>query len=727
MKNTTFSACAKLLLSVVMTGLLLATTAGAQSSAGGGSIQGTVKDESGSAIPGAKVIIRNLATGVETNMVTNEEGFYSTPALIIGNYKIRVEATGMKAWEGNLQLETGRTAVVNSTMSVGAFSETVQVTGDVAELVTTTDPTVANTLDSRRIGELPINGRDLNTLLLDVTPGLEPVATGGVRVGGLMLYSTDYVQDGAMANDPELGGSRNIQGLDSIGEVRIETSTSSARFNRPATVIVTTKSGSNRLHGSLFETHRNNAFGVARARQDVLFDGSPFKAPTLVRNELGGSIGGPVFLPRFGEGGKALYDGRNRTFFFFSREHTRFRNYLSRDYNVPTAAMRAGDFSGLTDSQGRAIIIYDPLTTRMETINGRQVAVRDPFPGNIIPLSRISPLAKRLFEITPLPNDIVNPLIGTNLKVPRPAIDSTYNPTVVRIDHKFSASDNLYFKASGGRLNQFFREVSAPGSPTLNNETNVTYQEIRDIAGVVNWTHVFSPQFFVETNVNRAWKTMRVHPGRELKNWSSELGLPNPFGDLGWPSITSLGLTDYTYQPAGFRSLASIVTNIDQNYTLIRGTHNLQFGFRYHHDQENLQLDQSPSGSTAFNSLATALHSPTLGNATTPLAVPQTGFDLANFFLGYGASHTVRLNRQKLHITEHTIGLYAQDNYKVTDRLTLTPGVRWDISPAITERDNLFNSFDMKSRALVLPEPLDYYYRLARLRPRWWISSRATM
>lgn len=240
-----------------------------------------------------------------TKTGSNHEGYFTTPPLNIGKYKFRAEAAGMKAWEGNLNLETGKVAEVNPVMVVGQVNETVSVT-EAAPLVTTAESTAAITLDSRRIMELPVDGRDLNTLLSDVTPGLEQFIDSNpeVRNGGLMTYSTAYVQDGAPANNREFGGSAILQGLDSIGEVRIETSTSSVRYNTPGTVIVTTKSGTNQIRGSLYETMRNNSFGVARARQDVFYDGRTFQTPKLIRNEFGGTLGGPVVLPSFGLNGK---------------------------------------------------------------------------------------------------------------------------------------------------------------------------------------------------------------------------------------------------------------------------------------------------------------------------------------------------------------------------------------------------------------------------------------
>src|SRR5689334_16392011 len=336
--------------------LLFAGVCSAQSVTGGGVIQGTVKDSSGSAIANARLAITHVETGTTLKTETNSDGYFATPPIKIGRYRVRVEAAGMKIWESDLLLETGRTADIEPVLSVGQVNETIVVNESIP-LVTTTDPTDGTTLDNKRIQELPINGRDMNTLLSDVTPGIEQVidVNGGVRTNGMMVYSTNYVQDGAASNNREFGGSMNIAGLESVGEVRVETSTSNAKYSSPASIIVTTRSGTNQLRMSLFETLRNNAFGVARARQDVNYDGAPYHVPKLIRNEFGGSVGGPVFLPK-------LYDGRSKTFFFFAREGQELRQGISKDFTVPTMAMRQGDFSQLYDSLGRFIPIYDPMT-----------------------------------------------------------------------------------------------------------------------------------------------------------------------------------------------------------------------------------------------------------------------------------------------------------------------------------------------------------------------------
>ncbi len=699
--------------------LLLTASLFAQSSAGGGSIQGTVKDPTGAVLPGAKLAIRHLDSGRVTNTVANAEGFFVTPPLNIGAYKVRVEMAGMKAWEGDLNLETGRVAVIDPVLLPGQVTETVVVTDSIA-LVNTTDPTDASTLDSQRIKELPINGRNLNTLLANVTPGVEDAdgAGGSIRVSGLMSYSTDYVQDGAAANNREFGGSANLQGLESIGEVRVETSTSSAKYTRPTSVIVSTKSGSNRLQLAVFETHRNNGFGVARARQDVFLDGRPFQTPKLIRNEFGGSVGGPIVIPSFGTNGqKTFYNGKNRSFFFFTREGSEWVQGVTRDFRVPTAAMRVGDFSALADAQGRRIDLYDPLTTRAEeAANGRLVTVRDRFPNNQIPLNRLNPLTKRIFDITPMPTDITNPVAFTNLRMAVPTTgypNLSDTPTVLRVDHRFTENDSFFFKVNGGtRQSHFLGTAGNNGPPTLNKEANVTYNPVTGKSIALSLIHTFSPGFFVETLANRTWQLSVTVTGPEQNNWSKEFGLPNPYGEIGFPNITGTGLTNFNLiEGDNRRQLYSMISNIEQNYSLIKKQHSFAFGFRAHDEKQHLLPDQGAiSGSVTYSALSTALESSTLGTTINPGTTPQTGHEMAAMFLGIAGQYSVGLKRGIMRVREKNYGMYVQDSWRVSRRLTLTPGVRWDINPAFTEKDNQLTAFDLKSKSIQLPEPLQYYY-----------------
>src|SRR5262245_28887639 len=359
---------------------------------GSGNIQGTARDATGAIIPGAKVSITHTQTARQFITTTTEVGFYIFPSVQVGTYLITVEAAGMETWKGELTLQAGQSAEVNPSLKVGATATEVTVAGDVTQLTPSNSTTLANVVEHARIEQQPVNGRFVQNLIYMTTPGLE--SAGGLRVFGLR-HGFELLHDGAVLENRQWQTiPARPPSLDTIAEFRAETSNSSAKMNRPGTVILTTKAGTNSIHGSLFETHRNSGFGVARARQDFYL-----KPPHLVRNEYGGSFGGPVYLPK-------IYNGKNKTFFFFSYEGYKLRQASTRSVTMPTAEMRQGDFSGLVDAQGRRFTLYDPLTTGANWS-------RQPFPNNQIPVGRRSPLATYLYNVTPLPtHSTVNPLVA---------------------------------------------------------------------------------------------------------------------------------------------------------------------------------------------------------------------------------------------------------------------------------------------------------------------------
>ncbi|MCI0350107.1 MAG: carboxypeptidase-like regulatory domain-containing protein, partial [Acidobacteriales bacterium] len=471
---------------------LVCVTIAAGAQTGTGTIQGTIKDPDGAVMPHAKVSITHTQTGREYNTTSNGAGFYLSPPVQAGPYRITVEAAGMEIWKGELTLQVGQVAEVDPALKIRGVANEITVAGDVTPLVTTTNPTLANVVERARIEQLPVNGRLIQSLLYLTTPGFEP---GSVpRLFGLR-YAVEILQDGAVLENRQwqLIPARP-PGLDTIEEFRAETSNSSAKMNRPGTVILKTRAGTNEFHGAIFETHRNSAIGVARARQDF-YD----KPPHLVRNEFGASLGGPVFIPR-------LYSGKNQTFFFVSYEGLRLRSAATRAVTMPTAAMREGDFSGLIDGQGRRITLYDPLTTDAAW-------KRQPFPNNQIPKNRRSPLATYLYSNTPLPtHPEVNPLVAANwfgLGFNR------QNQTTIttRIDHRLSERDQIFFRYSHNPSYQ--KQTTSPisNSPTtLDGRANARLDIWDNDSGVATWTHTFSPTFFSETLVAVSRDSRQILP-----------------------------------------------------------------------------------------------------------------------------------------------------------------------------------------------------------------------
>ena len=365
--------------------LALAQCALAQT--GTGKIQGTVADASGAVVPGAQVNAIHVQTARQYSTSTNEAGFYIFPAVQNGKYEVTIEAAGMERFKGEFLLQSGSTAVVDAILKIGSTATEVTVSADVAPIVTTTSATLGSVTDRARLDQLPISGRMFQTLVNQTVPGMDG-ASQAPRVWGLK-WGVEYLQDGAVLGNRDIGEiAGRPPGMDTIQEFSVETNNSSAKMNRPGTVMVTTRAGTNQFHGSLFEIVRNNnlGFGVARARQDKWE-----RPPHLVRNEFGASAGAPIILPK-------LYNGKNRTFFFTAYEGFRSLSASTKRASVPTMAMREGDFSGLVDASGRRYQLYDPWTTDAQWN-------RQPFANNQIPMSRLSPLAKYLYSVTPAPTE----------------------------------------------------------------------------------------------------------------------------------------------------------------------------------------------------------------------------------------------------------------------------------------------------------------------------------
>src|SRR5215472_9712445 len=648
-----------------------------------GAVSGTVRDQTGAVIPKASVSLTNTQTNDTSKSLTNESGFYRFLGIVPGPYLLIVDAVGMQKFEGSLIVQVQESSVVDVTLKVGQTATQVAVR-DVTPMVTTDSPTLGTTLERTRIEQLPINGRNLTTLL-QVVPGQE-----GTRAYGLRDFFFEMVLDGSALADRYSWNTVTARqpGLDSIQEFRVENNNSSAKFSRPTSIVVTTRSGTNAFHGSAFETNRNNAVGLARQRQDTFL-----KAPFLNRNEFGASAGGPVYIPK-------LYNGKNKTFWFFSWESSRTIQGQTLQMYVPTQAMRDGDLGGLTASGGQAITIYDPWSTDTNTWG------RTPYPGNVLPQNRQSPLYKYLIAVTQLPTlPNVNPMVAPNFV-------GTYSPfnrswtTATRIDQKFGAKDPFYGRYSQGNYSnrsQFYGLPSLDWAKVPGN-TQGSFQPNKSLA--LSHVHTFSPTLFNELLVTGTRTRMDVVTGDPTVCYDCALGLPNPFKVNQWPGLYSLGFNGNmqfeTQNGTGFYAFYGI---LDDNATKIKGKHEFQFGFHFRTDQMNLlPQQQQGAGSDSWASTGTALYDPTTPR-NAPAAVPFTGDQFANFYLGLGRYNN-QLNRGLFYARSKEYAFYFQDNWRVSSRLTLNLGLRHDLFPPYYEKNNAIVSFDRDNRAVVLGNSL---------------------
>jgi carboxypeptidase family protein len=664
--------------------IVFAAALGAQT--GVGQIQGTITDPTGAVIPNAAVELEQTATRNRFHTTTSGVGFFVFPSLAPGEYQLDISAAGMQKWQGKVSLATGQRGVVDAVLHVSRAAEQVVVAGDVTPLVTTTAPTIATVVERARIEQLPLNGRSIQTLLTITVPGLEGNASQP-KVYGLRDSAMEILQDGVNLQDRNTGAIQSRPpGLDTVQEFRVETAVSSAKLDRPASAIISTRSGTNQLHGSTFLTGRNSGFGVARQRQDFFT-----KAPHLVRNEFGASVGGPVYLPK-------LYNGKNRTFFFAAWEEFRLRQAATSPSAVWTAGMREGDFSGLFDAQGRRITLYDPWS-----VGAGPAYTKTPYVGNQIPIGRLSPLAKYIFGVTPLPTEPnINPLVANNYNGLAPTVTNSRTLTF-RGDHRLRDQDSLFGRYSRGLNDQMNRRAfSTAGFPiTSDNLYNrETYYEISNTA-MGSWTHIFTPAFFVESVATLSlinWQYSLNQPSAR-QNISAQFGTPNPFNVNGAPYINNAGYQGVSLNGIVPRSQYTKIFSGEQHYAWARRNHQIEFGWRYRHEILDTIPDRPSQSTLDFGSMATAIYNPSTGTAWG--TQPQTGDNGANFFLGIAGSYSQSRPPGAFDMKGKDVSGYVQDNWKLRRNLTINLGVRWQYLGPYLDSRGMTSVWDFPSKSLV--------------------------
>lgn len=632
---------------------------------GAGIVHGTVLDQSQAAVTGAVLKLTNADTNIVHSATTSTGGDYYFGSVLPGRYVLEVEGAGFKKWSGALVVEVGRTIRIDPALQVGSVDSVVSVQ-DVAPVISTSSAEVADIKDAQRIRQLPLNGRAISSLF-DLTPGVE----GGPapRVNGLKVGSAEITLDGVTIADRYTGGIARVQpGLDTVQEFRIETSGSSARYARPATVTLVTKSGTNQLHGSAFETFRNNAFGLrARQKQD---GNDPAK---LIRNEFGISAGGPVALGK-------LYNGHNRTFWFFAYEGLRQRQANFQQDWVPTAAMWDGDFSNIVNNNGVQTHIYDPATTNAG-------GVRQPFPGDRIPKNRMNPIFDVMRSITSPPTNANNPFQEINLERRYGDVLDT-NTYTGRLDHRFSDKDNIY-----GRITRSSQNAATKGgvygSPTdIPDAFGSSRTNARLYSVSLAHNHLFSPTFVNELLLGVMRSPFSRGTLADFTDWAGKLGLPNPFGVTGFPTIDA-GSDPFGWDSDNRNDQNLTSYSIEDNVTKVHGRHTINFGVQFRKDFSNVRELQQAQGSHSFGEDWTALYNPAADDFT-----PFTGSGLASMALGLPTRLRNQYNRGYFYFRQAETGLYVNDSWKVSSRLTLQLGLRWQKWTPYTEKYNRLVNVD---------------------------------
>lgn len=655
-------------------------------------VTGRVTDTAEAVVPGATVTVTNADTGIARNATTNEEGYYTVPLLTGGSYQVAVSKEGFKQLtRPGVTLDEGQTQRLDFALEVGAVAEIVEVTGAAALLERETT-TVSTVIPNEKIVDLPLVNRNIITLAA-LAPTVRPVGDFGglpvssfdgarVSIGGGSPSTNNLQVDGIAAENFTSGGLNIFLSVDATEEFRVITRNPSAEYGRTGggVINIISKSGTNDFHGTAYEFHRNAALNandffanrIGRAKQKFIL------------NQYGATLGGPII--------------KQKTFFFFNYEGFQLRQGLqSPPRTVPSPAQRNGDFRGTLDPQGRQIVIYDPATTRPNPTGTG--FIRDPIScngvQNVICPDRINSFARAVLASYPLPSQPgtitgAQNFIGVTTQ---PQSKSIYG---IKLDHNFTPERRLsgrytYDKTFRGDTN-FFNNLA---------ETNESELTFRRDSVALNYTDALTPTFLLEAKagVNRYAPTRNT---RSLGIDLTSLALPASLNDLvqirQYPrinisDISTIGASQGDQLIQGNNSYTA-----GANFTKTLTTQNIKFGTEYRVYQNNNSQPAVPLLQFDFTRGFTQGPSP---NQTGT----NVGFGLASFLFGTPSGGAIGRFATGTYTVKH-LAFFVQDDWKVTPKLTLNLGLRWEYEGAVTDRFDAIANFDPDTQTTINNVPL---------------------
>jgi len=641
--------------------VLLALAGGAYAQTTFASITGTVTDASGALVPNATVAATNVQTNITTTAKSNVDGNYTIAQLKEGSYTVRAEAAGFKSFiMDNVGLAARDVRRVDIKLEIGSVETSVEVTGG-ATLIETETARITDTKDSQVINAIPTNSRGL-WALLNLAPGLQGQDGSSVtRFAGSRVNENNWSIDGTTFSDgvdnTQTGPLANY--IESFQEVKVDLSNNSAEFSSIGQVTIISKSGTNQLHGTVFDYYSTPWF---RARG--FFDSS---RATGIRHLPGAAVGGPVWLPK-------IYDGRNRTFFYYSYETA--RGSAAQDRLNPTVApvpWRTGDFSGADTP------IIDPTTG-------------NPFPNNRIPTARLNPVSLKIQDkFFPLPNYGDPNTFSTQnyreLKI-RQYDPSTYWTT--RIDHRFSDKDLIFGRYTWSRL---YSRPWEGNLPTIGQR----WQQRDDRAATTSYTHSFTPTLLNELRWGFGLNNNPINYDLSLGTTQHGLQLVQDLGLVGLapnlPNINGIlnlsfnngmtGLYQYPWRQKGYRTHSE---EFQDHLSWFKGRHNMKFGFRLLWDE----WDDFGASSNLF------------GNVK--FTDRFTGNPYADFLLGIPTTASRAFPPVEVARNRWSYDFFATDDFKIGPKLTLNLGVRYELHMNWRENNGMMSLFDIKSGELVIPD-----------------------
>lgn len=640
-----------------------------------GTIRGLVIDPSGAPAPSAAIQARNTGTSAVVKTNSSADGGFSLANLAPGVYSVSAELSGFKrAVTENVIVNVSETTSIRFNLEIGNVAESVEVQS--AAALVRPDSAVASTvLTAAEYENLPLAALSRLRIPTDFAlltpgvlggqqrPGRAQTATTSISVDGSAQLQTDVLVDGMSAGQVSSFGSFTEMGVpvDAIGEFNVIKGAFSAEYGYVRTGLInfSLKSGTNALHLSLFEYFRNRELN-ARS----FFEGArlPFN-----QNNFGGTITGPVYLPK-------IYNGKDRSFFMFSSDNSLFRgtSQVVR-YTSPTQAFLNGDFSALRTATGAARLIYDPSTNAPD---GRGGIARTPFPGNVIPPARIDPTARQVASLYPLPNAGG---IDANFVGRGGATFLNNFAWNTKIDHRFNDRHNVSASVNYTQIPRITTSNPYEGTP-LQNGLN---QNFGSRNGRLTYDFILSPRTLNHLQVGYNRYLNRVTSFSAGQDWPARLGIKGVGGDGSLPVFTFS--TDSYQQVSSVRNDANVEDNIQfrDTATLIRGRHSIKIGFESRYQRQKIRNQQNQNGTFSFSSLQTALN-----------ASNVTGNSFASFLLGFPnqGSISTPLN---VGSARPYYAAFVQDDLRLNSRLTLNLGLRFDLDLPPREQYDRASIFDL--------------------------------
>jgi hypothetical protein len=649
---------------VWLVGCVVAALSGgrAEAQVGAGQITGTVTDMGGAAVPGATILAVQAGTGASRQAVSGEGGFFTVPGLAPGTYRVDVALTGFRpASRQGIRIETGETVRLDVELLLGGVNETVTVTAD-APLQRAT-ASLGQVVSGEKIVGLPLNGRSFITLAALVPAVALPPGSQLPRINGGRPRTNEYLFDGISVLQPEPGQVAYFPTVDAIQEFKIETNSPPAEFGRfnGGVVNLTTRSGSNAVHGSAFEFFRHESLNARN-----YFQAANATKPEFRRNQFGGVLGGPV--------------ARDRMFFFFDYQGQRQTIGRTVISTVPTALQRQGV---LTEAiAGRVPVIYDPASGTTS---------RTPFAGNAIPAERMDPVALSLLQRYPQPTSAGT---ANNFRRTAPEADDQDQWTV-RVDQTWGGGRDQAF----GRLTNFrgtflpvtpLPEGSGVTSGTLGPQDTVAW------AFASSYRRTFSTNVLNEVRIGDTRRSVARTAAQLASSAGSALNIP------GIPAYAQFPDTLPTFLISGYQQLgsppntatdfATSVTEVADTLTWIKGRHTVKTGFDWRWSRLDVVQPPSPTGSFTFNAIGSDLP-----------GVANTGTPFASFLLGQVQAFSIDLQQAQIQERARFQEYFVQDDWRVNDRLTISPGLRYTLNFPSNEINGQVAVFNLETQQLEYP------------------------